>query len=70
MICPTAQALFEDYAEAAMEYFEATDKLADLAGQHGKFEEAKNHAEQVREKCNVARLALEHHWAQHSCRGA
>jgi hypothetical protein len=28
-----------------MEYFEATDKLANLAGQHGKFEEARDHAD-------------------------
>jgi hypothetical protein len=35
MGCPAAQALFEDYAQAAMQHFEATDKLANLVGQHG-----------------------------------
>jgi len=39
MGCPAAQALFEDYAQAAMEHFEATDTLSNLVGQHGLFEE-------------------------------
>ena len=41
MGCPAAQALFEDYAQAAMEHFEATDTLSNLVGQHGLFEERK-----------------------------
>jgi hypothetical protein len=32
MVCPSVEALFEDYAKAALEYFEATDKVANLAG--------------------------------------
>jgi hypothetical protein len=28
----------DNYAKAAMEYFGATEELANLAGQHGKFE--------------------------------
>src|SRR5258708_4063742 len=68
MVCPAAQALFEDYAKAAMEHFEATAKLANLVGQHGQFEEQKECVERVHEKCSDARLALEQHWAQHSCR--
>ncbi len=68
MACSTAAILFDNYAKAAMEYFGATEELANLAGQHGKFEEAKKHAEQIREKCSATRQALEHHWAQHSCR--
>jgi hypothetical protein len=69
MACPTATNLFEAYASAVVELFEATDRLASLIGQHGAFEEEKEHAEQVREKCNAACLALEQHWAQHTCRG-
>src|SRR5260221_7203363 len=68
MGCPAAQALFEDYAKAAMEHFEATAKLANLVGQHGQFEEQKECVERVHEKCSAARLELEQHWAQHSCR--
>jgi len=58
MVCLAAQALFDDYAKAGMEYYEATDKVANLVGQRGEFEDAKNHAEQMHEKCCVARLAL------------
>ena len=68
MICPAAKVLFENYANAAREQFEAADALATLVGQHGQFEEAKKRAEQAREKCGIARLALEQHWMEHSCR--
>jgi hypothetical protein len=68
MVCPAAQALFEDYAKAAMEHCEATDKLSNLVGRHGQFEQQKEDVERAHEKCSVARLALEQHWAQHSCR--
>ncbi len=68
MGCPAAQALFEDYAQAAMEHFEAVDKLSNLVGQHGPFAEQKEDAERTHEKCSAARLALEQHWAQRSCR--
>ena len=68
MGCPAAQALFEDYAQAAMEHFEAVDKLSNLVGQHGPFAEQKEDAERTHEKCSAARLALEQHWAQHRCR--
>jgi hypothetical protein len=68
MGCAAAQALFEDYAQAAMEQFEASDKLSSLVGQHGKFAEQKEDAERAHEKCTAARLALEHHWAEHGCR--
>jgi hypothetical protein len=67
MACPTAKILFENYANAAMEQFEAADTLATLVGQRGQFEEAKKHAEQAHAKCRVARLALEQHRAQHGC---
>jgi hypothetical protein len=69
MSCPTATNLFDGYASAVVELFEATDRLASLIGQHGPFEEEREHTEQVREKCSAARLALEQHWVQHSCRG-
>ena len=68
MLCPPAKALFEDYANAAMEQFEAADALATLVGRHRQFEEAKKHAEQAHEKCSIARLAMEKHWMEHSCR--
>ena len=69
MICPIATNLFEDYASAVMELFDATDKLANLVGQHGPFEDERKYTEQVRGKCSAARLVLEQHWAQHTCRG-
>jgi formate hydrogenlyase transcriptional activator len=68
MGCPAAQALFEDYTQAAIEHFEAADTLSNLVGQHGLFEEQKASVERAHEKCSAARLALEQHWAQHNCR--
>ena len=47
MECPTAGALFDDYARATVEFFEATDKLGNVVGQHGKFAAEKMHAEQA-----------------------
>src|SRR5258708_11088927 len=61
MLCPTAKVLFENYANAAREQFEAADALATLVGQHGQLEEAKKHAEQAHEKCSAAHMALEKH---------
>jgi len=52
-----------------MELFDATDKLANLVGQHGPFEDERKYTEQVRGKCSAARSVLEQHWAQHTCRG-
>jgi hypothetical protein len=68
MVCPTAKVLFENYASAAMEHFEATDKLSGLVGQHGPFEEQKKCTEQAQAKCSAARLALEQHRVKHGCR--
>ena len=68
MACPTAKILFENYANAATEQFEAADTLATLVGLHGQFEEAKKHAERAHKKCSIARLALEQHRVQHGCR--
>ena len=61
MMCPIDTNLFEDYASAVMELFDATDRLANLVGQHGPFEDETKYAEQVRGKCSAARLALEQH---------
>ena len=69
MVCPAAKILFENYATAAIKHFEATDKLSTLVGQHSQFEEQKKCTEKTHEKCSTARLALEQHWTQHSCRG-
>jgi hypothetical protein len=51
-----------------MGYFKAVDKLANLAGQHGEFEEAKKVAEEMYAECRAVRLALEQHLAEHRCR--
>ena len=66
--CPTAVALFEDYSNATIELFEATDKLAVLVGQHEKFAETKKQAEELSTKCRAARQTLEQHWKEHGCR--
>jgi len=66
--CSIAINLFENLASATDEYFGATEKLANLVGQHGEFEKEKRHAEGTREKCRIARLALEQHWSEHGCR--
>jgi len=68
MECATAKILFENYANAAVEHFEATDKLSGLVGQHGPFEEQREYTQQALEKYSTARLALEKHWIEHSCR--
>jgi hypothetical protein len=68
MACLTATNLFDAYANAVMELFDATERLANLVGQHGPFEEARDRTEHARGKCVAARLALEQHWVQHGCR--
>jgi hypothetical protein len=67
MDCPTAQPLIEDFTIAAMEYFDAVDKLCNLVGSHYQFASAKRHTEQARVRCKVARLALEQHRTEHRC---
>jgi len=69
MICPIDTNLFEDYASVLFEFLGSTERLANLVGQHGPFEDERKYAEQVRGKCSAARLALEQHWKQHTCRG-
>jgi hypothetical protein len=54
MVCPAAQALFEEYAKAAIKHFEAANKLSNLVGQHGLFEEQKEDVERAHEKCSAA----------------
>jgi hypothetical protein len=68
--CQTANVLFEKYAKATIEYFEAADKLSNLTGQHADFLEAKKHATGTRADCRAARLALEQHWEEHGCRSS
>jgi len=67
MACPAATILFDSYARAATEYFEATDDLSNLVGRHGRFEEQQKHTERLREKCSIAHLALKQHWKEHHC---
>jgi hypothetical protein len=69
MSCSTARTLFEEYSKATVQYSEATDKLSALLGRHEEFAEAKKQMDQLHAKCNEARRALEHHWAEHGCRG-
>ena len=59
MNCSIAINLFENLASGTNEYFDATDKLANLVGQHEEFAKEKRHAESMREKCHAARLALD-----------
>jgi hypothetical protein len=66
--CPIAANLLETLASATNDYFDATDKLANLVGQHKEFAEEKIYAESMREKCSTARSALEQHYSEHGCR--
>jgi hypothetical protein len=68
MPCLIAYTLFQEYAKATIDYFEATDNLAMLVGQHDDFAEAKKHTDRTHTKCRAARLALEQHWKEHGCR--
>ncbi len=68
MECPIAQSLFEDYSNLATQYFGAVDILSDLVGAHQDFSDAKRRTDQLKTKCQVARLALENHRAEHNCR--
>jgi hypothetical protein len=70
MECPTATTLFDKYARAAVEYFEASDDLSNLVGHHDRFAEGKKFAEQTLQRCRTARLALEQHRAEHNCRAS
>jgi len=44
-LCPTAKLPFDNYTRDALAFFEATDKLVALVGQHDAFEEARKQAE-------------------------
>lgn len=70
MECPTARALFEDYARAAAEYFEAVDKLSQLVGSHEEFEVAKRRTDEKSAQCREIRIALENHRLEHNCHAA
>lgn len=68
--CPIADSLFEKFAEATHEHFEATDNLSMLAGQFEAFAEAKKIVDEKRSKSRAACRALERHWKEHGCRSA
>jgi hypothetical protein len=68
MTCPIAAALFDDYSRATVEYFEATDTLANFVGQHGQFAAEQGRVKVVGERCRAARLALQEHRNRHKCR--
>jgi hypothetical protein len=51
-----------------MGYFEAAERLANIVGRHGEFEEAEKVARAIYAECRAARLALEQHRAEHGCR--
>ncbi|MFZ0522918.1 MAG: hypothetical protein WAL95_17960 [Candidatus Acidiferrales bacterium] len=70
VLCPIADSLFEKFAEATHEHFEATDNLSMLTGQHKGFAAAKKVADEKRSKARAARQALEQHWKKHRCPGA
>jgi hypothetical protein len=66
--CPIADSLFEKFADATHEHFEATDNLSMLTGQPEAFVEAKKAADEKRSKSRAACRALEQHWKKHGCR--
>ncbi|MFZ1975592.1 MAG: hypothetical protein WAU89_22295 [Candidatus Acidiferrales bacterium] len=53
--CPIADSLFEKFAEATHEHFEATDNLSMLTGQHEGFAAAKKVVDEKRSKARAAR---------------
>jgi predicted metal-binding transcription factor (methanogenesis marker protein 9) len=59
--CPIADSLFEKFAEATHEHFEAADNLSMLVGQHEDFAEAKKVMDEKRSKSRAACRALEQH---------
>ncbi len=70
MECPAANALFEAFALAAVEYFDAVDKLTSFVGAHDQFVVANRYTKQASAKCRAARLTLEDHRADHKCGSA
>ena len=67
MECATAQLLLVNYSVVAMEYFGATDNLANLVGSHDEFKVAQRYAQQLHAKCREALSALEKHRLEHGC---
>jgi len=67
MACPTAAILFEDYFRATIEYFDATDTLANIVGSHEWLTDAQQRTEQTHAKCQSAHFALAKHRAEHNC---
>ena len=67
MECSTETMLLEDYVQATSDYFDASEKLASLVGQHSQFDDEKENVAHARAKCDMARLALLNHREQHGC---
>jgi hypothetical protein len=67
MECPIAGNLLEAYSKATMDYFEATERLANLAGEHALFAEGERAAKEKSAECRAAHLALKQHRAEHGC---
>jgi hypothetical protein len=65
--CPTALTFIEIYTRASEDYFQITERLVTLIGQHYQFAQIKSNCERVLQKCRDARLALEEHRALHGC---
>jgi hypothetical protein len=65
--CPTAEALFEDYAGAIAECFEAADKLCNVVALYDQVAVAKRQTEQACDRCEAARLKFQKHRAEHRC---
>jgi hypothetical protein len=66
--CRTANELFEEFAEATQEHFEATEDLSMLIGCHEAFAEALKVVNEKRLTSCAACRALERHWEEHGCR--
>jgi hypothetical protein len=65
--CPTALTFIEICSRASEDYFQITERLVTLIGQHYQFAQIKSNCERVLQKCRDARLALEEHRALHGC---
>jgi hypothetical protein len=65
--CLTGRALYEEFARATREYFDAARNLYNFVGVHEQFAASERHAEEAFRKCHTAHLALEKHRAEHNC---
>jgi hypothetical protein len=70
MNCPIAEALFDEYAIATVEYFDAAEKLASLPVSPAQFKDVEFLVEEAAMKCRQTRLALQRHRLEHNCMDA